>query len=514
MQARQWVVILGLTLAGCGPVASPPGASPAGPIVSGEPRSTARQTATADLSGGSGYVLMDLTNPASQDRYQDLVAFDTATGTMLLAPWRAADSWALDTASWLAGGGGLLLGKRLGDEQDGTPPTIEWSKQWLDATKQPDPVAFEAGRVFGVVASLPEGEWFAGTVYGDRGPVHTVFRRADGSGSEFQGPVGRIAWSPHGDAAMIVTDDARLVLIEPGAMAERVLADRVLPLASSGYQPQVLWSPEGGDVLYRGEDCGVCVQALDSGAIRSLDTSGAGDVWDVLGWTPFGVLVMLGGGSPELALLSPDDGRVARVLRPLAYVALSPGSDRIIGMALEPGDASLTIVVIDLASGQEAVYDAPGNVYLANPRWQPARVEVPWPVWAPPGLDAQPEVVAGFVELDVRGAFEANEALPAECTVRDDGVAIIAARSDLGVQVGVSEEGTANFLALGGSGFSSFAGKGFDVLPPYVITAVGSTTDSGSLAFNDIPAIEGAGTVSGTLAWSCPGVAAGRAALP
>lgn len=506
MRTRTGVVVLALVLASCTPALSPsPAPSSTRSTASGVMPSPWAPTPGATQVGAAGFVLMELGNSTSGDRRTDLVGLDLATGNVLLAPWKAADGWAFEGARWSIDGRGLILGQRV---RDVGPTILEWSEQWLDPSRAPLPIRFDAEWVFDVAASPPQGAWFSGTAHDQNGPHHTVFRHADGSGTDGQAPVGQLAWSPNQGDAIILTRDGQLVHVEPQTMTTRTLAESVRFLSSSFDEPQVLWSPSGADVLYRADACGLCIQNLESGVVRTLNTSEAGDITELHAWTPLGVVATLGNDGGVI-LLSPVDGEVGRVLGAMFDVAVSPNLDRLIGLMLEPGGASLTIITVDLATGTEVRYPAPADVLLKHLRWQPAAVDVPWPVWTPPGPDSTPPLTSGSLELDVHGAFVATTSLVADCEVRDGGIAIYASTDEIGTQLGVSEDGAANFLSINGPGFAAFAGKGFDVVPPFVITDPGSTVASGSITFTNVPSIPDGGPaelVSGTLRWSCPAI--------
>lgn len=504
MPSRTGPVLLALILAGCTTNPSPSPAPSAGalPTARDLPSSAAPTPAGGGQPGSAGYLLMELTNSTSEGRYTDLVALDPASGALLLAPWTAADGWALDTARWSADGAALLLGNRM-PTAEGALPVLRWSEEWLDPARPARPILFDAVQVFDVAASRPDGAWFSGTSIGEDGSRHTVFRHADGSGTDGQASAGQVAWSPASREAVILTRGDRLIQVEPQTLTTRTLAESVRYLSSSVNDPQVLWSPDGLDVLYRADACGLCIQTLATGAVRTLDTSGAGDVFEVHAWTPFGLVARLS-DTGEMIVLSADDGAVRRVLGAIGDTAVSPGGDRLIGLELEAGASSMMIVDIDLSTGTEERYAAPTGVILRQLQWQPTPVEVPWPAWTPPGPDATPPLAAGALELVVSGAFTASTNFAALCETRDSGLAITGSDGDVGAQVGVSADGAPNFLSVNGSGFAAFAGKGFEVAPPFVIGDAGSTLASGSLSFSELPNIDAAGVINGTLRWTCP----------
>ena len=494
------LLTLMFVLVSCGPSAlsrSTPG------LESPRTGAVASLAPTAELSatptpGSEGYLLFRLTTTVDADRHEDLVALDVASGTMLTAPFSQDGSRWLE-AAWTPAGDGLLVPFWNGKSQ-GT--TQEWRVVTLDPGGPVSTIDFGGVEVQDVSMS-PSGTWIAGNVHPpDKGTGYATLQRTDGSATVRVGSAGWLAWSHDGDEALILTEDRELLDVLPGSDKTVSVAGSVSALS---YRPPVLWSPDDAEFLFRTDDCGACAMSRGSHTVRSLTEPSAGEISQIVGWTPSGLVGLLRGDTTELLVLSPANGAVVRSIARgvIADAVVSPDMGRVVTTELDQATGLETVAIYNLENGTARRFTLPEGVFLSHARWQPAFVPLPWPSWTRPGPDPTPVIRAGTLALEIRGALEASTPIIAQCEERGEGLGIVGSSAAIEVQLGVSPDGAPNFLSIQGPGFGAFAGKGFDVVPPIVVATAGSTLRDGSLTFTEVPEIDGVRTVSGTLRWSC-----------
>jgi len=161
------------------------------------------------------------------------------------------------------------------------------------------------------------------------------------------------------------------------------------------------------------------------------------------------------------------------------------------------------ILIVDVATGSVRRVELDRWTSPSEPRFQPRPYPLPWSPWSPPGPDVTPEPVQASITVDIDGAFEAATTLAGTCYQRGDEVEIEATTSELGFNVAIAGDGTVTFLSVNGDGFAAFAGKFFEIAPPTVVTAPGSTSGAGSVTLKGVPSDDGPGTIDGTISWSC-----------
>lgn len=491
------VLATALIISGCGPATSPsltPSAGATAPVVATAQAST--EPSASPIAGSDGYILFVL----EWFGQYELVAMDVASGAWLRAPFGPDDgSWR--GAQWTPAGDGLLIAFPTGGPDE---TSVEWRIATLDAGSATT-IDFGEAAVSGVSIS-PDGAWIAGYVrLADNGVGYWTFQRTDGTASARVDAAGQIVWSHDGAEALILTEDGRLLDVKPATGTMMLIGSSLRSLSGRDTHTSVLWSPDDSEFLYRADDCPLCAMSRGAGALRKLEAPALEQVHEVIGWAPSGIVAISRYDPTRILLLSPDTGEITKTIAEgrIDDAVISIDMRRVAVSEFDMTAGLEYVAIYDLADGTSSRFAVPAGGTVSSIRWQPASFPVPWPVWTEPGPEPTPTIHAGTLELEAHGAFQAITTIQAACEERG-GLAISGSVGDVSMQLGVSPDGSPNFLSINGPGFGAFAGKGFDVAPPFVVSTPGSTMADGSLEFSGLPDMQGAGTtVSGTVHWSC-----------